>query len=106
VVEGHRAGGHSAPPRGPLSLDESGDPVYGPRDTPDYAKMARLGLPFWIAGGQCGPRQLREARAAGAAGVQLGSVFALCEESGMDAGLRRRLIERELSGALVVRNDP
>ena len=106
VVEGHRAGGHSAPPRGPLGLDESGEPVYGPRDVPDFAKMARLGLPFWIAGGQCGPRQLREARAAGAAGVQLGSVFALCEESGMDTGLRRRLIERELAGGLRVRNDP
>ncbi|MEU2898343.1 nitronate monooxygenase [Streptomyces sp. NPDC001273] len=106
VVEGHRAGGHSAPPRGPLSLDGSGDPVYGPRDTPDYAKMTRLGLPFWIAGGQCGPRQLREARAAGAAGVQLGSVFALCEESGLDAGLRQRLVERELTGGLLVRNDP
>lgn len=106
VVEGHGAGGHSAPPRGPLSLDEHGDPLYGPRDVPDFAKMNRLGLPFWIAGGQCGPEQLREARAAGAAGVQLGSVFALCEESGMDAGLRRQLIDRELAGGLTVRNDP
>ncbi|MFI1166476.1 nitronate monooxygenase [Streptomyces sp. NPDC020801] len=106
VVEGHSAGGHSAPPRGPLSLDEHGEPVYGPRDIPDFAKMARLGLPFWIAGGQCGPEHLRAAMAAGAAGVQLGSVFALCEESGMDAGLRRQLMERELAGGLRVRNDP
>ncbi|WP_327312757.1 nitronate monooxygenase [Streptomyces sp. NBC_01235] len=106
VVEGHSAGGHSAPPRGPLSLDEHGDPVYGPRDVPDFAKMTRLGLPFWIAGGQCGPERLREARAAGAAGVQLGSVFALCEESGMDAGLRRRLMDRALAGGLTVHNDP
>ncbi|MFE1286826.1 nitronate monooxygenase [Streptomyces sp. NPDC058751] len=106
VVEGYSAGGHSAPPRGPLSLDEHSEPVYGPRDIPDLAKMARLGLPFWIAGGQCGPEQLREARAAGAAGVQLGSVFALCEESGMDAGLRQQLTERERTGRLTVRNDP
>ncbi|MEU1788249.1 nitronate monooxygenase [Streptomyces sparsogenes] len=106
VIEGHSAGGHSAPPRGPLSLDEYGDPVYGPRDIPDFTKMTRLGLPFWIAGGQCGPERLREARAAGAAGVQLGSVFALCEESGMDPGLRRQLMERELADELRVRNDP
>lgn len=106
VIEGHSAGGHSAPPRGPLSLDDRGDPVYGPRDLPDFARMTRLGLPFWIAGGQCGPERLREARAAGAAGVQLGSVFALCEESGLDAGLRRQLVERELAGGLTVRNDP
>ncbi|MXM64575.1 nitronate monooxygenase [Streptomyces sp. HUCO-GS316] len=106
VVEGPTAGGHSAPPRGPLSLDEHGDPVYGPRDIPDFTKMSRLGLPFWIAGGRCGPEQVREARAAGAAGVQLGSVFALCEESGMDAGLRRQLMERERAGRLRVRNDP
>lgn len=106
VVEGHSAGGHSAPPRGPMRLDEQGDPVYGPRDIPDFAKMAALGLPFWIAGGQCGPEQLRRARAAGAAGVQLGSVFALCEESGLDAPLRRRLVERELRTELTVRNDP
>ncbi|MFI1422304.1 nitronate monooxygenase [Streptomyces sp. NPDC020731] len=106
VVEGHSAGGHSAPPRGPMRLDEQGDPVYGPRDTPDFAKMAALGLPFWIAGGQCGPEHLRRARAAGAAGVQLGSVFALCEESGLDPRLRRELVERELRSELTVRNDP
>ncbi|MEN8652584.1 nitronate monooxygenase [Streptomyces sp. 21So2-11] len=106
VVEGHRAGGHSAPPRGPLSLDTSGDPVYGPRDNPDFAKMTALGLPFWIAGGQCGPELLAQARAAGAAGVQLGSIFALCEESGLDPQLRRELIERRLRSELTVRNDP
>ncbi|MBQ0984334.1 nitronate monooxygenase [Streptomyces sp. F63] len=106
VVEGHRAGGHSAPPRGPLRLDGDGDPVYGPRDTPDFARMAALGLPFWIAGGACGPERLARARAAGAAGVQVGSVFALCEESGLDPRLRRELVERRLSSALTVRNDP
>lgn len=106
VVEGHRAGGHSAPPRGPLRLDEDGDPVYGPRDDPDFAKMAALGLPYWIAGGQCAPERLAAARAAGAAGVQLGSVFALCTESGLDPRLRRQLIERALRSELTVRNDP
>ncbi|MFC5956877.1 nitronate monooxygenase [Streptomyces pratens] len=106
VVEGYSAGGHSAPPRGPLRLDERGDLVYGPRDAPDFTRMAALGLPFWIAGGQCGSDQVRRAGVAGAAGVQVGSVFALCEESGLEGGLRRELIERELAGELTVRNDP
>ncbi|MFE9098098.1 nitronate monooxygenase [Streptomyces sp. NPDC007264] len=106
VVEGHTAGGHSAPPRGPLRLDENGEPVYGPKDIPDLAKMAALGLPFWVAGGQCGPERVAQARAAGAAGVQLGSVFALCEESGLDPQLRRELTERGLRSASVARNDP
>jgi NAD(P)H-dependent flavin oxidoreductase YrpB (nitropropane dioxygenase family) len=106
VIEGHRAGGHSAPPRGPMRHDEDGDPIYGPRDIPDFAKMTGFGLPFWIAGGQSGPEQVRAARELGAAGVQVGSVFALCEESGVDEQLRRQLIERELGGDLKVRNNP
>ncbi|MFC5668932.1 hypothetical protein [Streptomyces incanus] len=78
VVEGRGAGGRSALPRGPLRPDEHGDPVYGPRDTPDFARMAALGLPFWIAGGPCGPGQVSRAGVAGAAGVQVGSAFVLC----------------------------
>ncbi|MCX6953895.1 MAG: nitronate monooxygenase, partial [Verrucomicrobia bacterium] len=37
VIEGDVAGGHNAPPRGPLQLSGSGEPVYGPRDVPDLA---------------------------------------------------------------------
>ncbi|MDI2128366.1 nitronate monooxygenase [Yinghuangia seranimata] len=106
VVEGPRAGGHSAPPRGALRLDEHGNPVYGPRDIADFAKMTALGLPFWIAGGRCGPTQLAQARAVGAAGVQVGSAFALCRESGLDPRLRGELIHRGLNRSLTVRNDP
>ncbi|WP_424211703.1 nitronate monooxygenase [Streptomyces sp. BI20] len=106
VIETSQAGGHSAPPRGPLRLDEAGEPVYGPRDNPDLAKMTALGLPFWLAGGQAGPEALAEARARGAAGVQVGSAFALCEESGMAEHLRRELTDRAHRGTLTVRNDP
>ncbi|MFI8103608.1 nitronate monooxygenase [Streptomyces sp. NPDC086023] len=106
VIETSRAGGHSAPPRGPLRLDAAGEPVYGPRDHPDLARMAGLGLPFWLAGGQAGPEAVAAARAAGAAGVQIGSAFALCEESGLAEPLRRELRERAAAGTLRVRNDP
>lgn len=106
VIETSGAGGHSAPPRGPMQLDEDGEPVYGPRDHPDLAKMAALGLPFWLAGGQASPEAVAAARAAGAAGVQIGSAFALCEESGMARHLREELLGRAHDGTLSVRNDP
>ncbi len=108
VIETHGAGGHSAPPRGALKLDEDGEPVYGPRDVPDLAKMASLvdqGIPFWLAGGAAHPERLAEARAAGAAGVQVGSAFALCEESGMAAELREQVKSRAQDDTLKVRND-
>ena len=106
VVEGPRAGGHSAPPRGKLVLDEAGDPVYGPRDDADLAKIAALGLPFWLAGAYATPEQVAAAREAGAAGVQIGTLFALAAESGLRPDLRTRLLTGLAAETLVVRNDP
>ncbi|PZG05167.1 2-nitropropane dioxygenase [Nonomuraea aridisoli] len=106
VLETPVAGGHSAPPRGRPRLDEAGEPVYGPRDEADTGKVAALGLPFWLAGGYGTPEGLARAQAAGAAGIQVGSAFALCRESGLDDALRRRLADRARRGALEVRNDP
>ena len=106
VLETHRAGGHSAPPRARNSLGEDGEPVYGPRDRIDVAKVAGLGLPFWLAGGRATPRGLAEARAEGAVGVQAGTVFALARESGLTPDFRRRLLKEGVAGTLPVRNDP
>ncbi|GLZ11498.1 2-nitropropane dioxygenase [Actinomadura sp. NBRC 104425] len=106
VVESPVAGGHSAPPRGRLRLDEAGEPVYGPRDRVDPAKIAALGAPFWLAGGHAAPGAAAAARSSGAAGIQAGTIFALCRESGLDPRLRRRLLQAALTGGLRVRNDP
>ncbi|MEU6996569.1 nitronate monooxygenase [Streptomyces sp. NPDC046465] len=106
VIETHGAGGHSAPPRGTLQLDAQGEPVYGPRDHPDLTKMAKLDIPFWLAGGAAHPERLKAARAQGAAGVQIGSAFALCEESGLHPALRHDLRTRAHTKTLKVRNDP
>ncbi|KAB8189198.1 nitronate monooxygenase [Nonomuraea phyllanthi] len=106
VIESPVAGGHSAPPRGRMTLGPSGEPVYGPRDEADTAKVAALGLPFWLAGGYGTPGGLERAWAAGADGIQVGSAFALCRESGLDPALRRRLRRQAASGTLRVRNDP
>jgi NAD(P)H-dependent flavin oxidoreductase YrpB (nitropropane dioxygenase family) len=106
VLEAPIAGGHSAPPRGPLRLDAGNEPVYGPRDEIDVAKVAALGLPFWLAGGHAGTGGLPRARSCGAAGIQVGTAFALCRESGIEPDLRRRLIEQAMAGTLLVRNEP
>ena len=106
VIEGPTAGGHSAPPRGKLMLDDSGQPVYSARDQADLSAIARLGLPFWLAGGTGTPERLTEALELGAAGVQCGTIFALCEESGLEGDLRRRVVAELAAGQLDVRNDP
>ena len=106
VVEGPRAGGHSAPPRGKMVLDDAGEPVYGPKDDADLAKIAEIGLPFWLAGAYAAPEKVAEARAAGAAGVQIGTLFAMAAESGLRPDLRARLVSELADDTLVVRNDP
>jgi hypothetical protein len=68
--------------------------------------MRQLGIPFWLAGGYAHPAELREALTEGACGVQVGTAFALCEESGLDPGLKRRAREQAATGRLVVRTDP
>jgi nitronate monooxygenase len=106
IVEGSVAGGHNAPPRGPMQLSPIGEPVYGPRDLPDLPKIRELGLPFWLAGAFSSHSKVDEARAHGAAGVQVGTAFALCEESGIFPDLKRRVRELIRAGAARVHTDP
>ena len=102
VVEGPAAGGHNAPARG-KSLAEDGQPIYGERDTPDLLKLADTGKPFWLAGSYSSPERLDEARALGAAGVQVGSAFALCDESGLRDEVKQELRNRIALDALSVK---
>lgn len=94
VVELPTAGGHNAPPRGQYALNERGEPIYGEKDAIDISKIAALGLPFWLAGGYGHPRMLRQALALGAQGVQVGTAFAFCEESGMAEPIRRQVLQQ------------
>ena len=105
VVEGPVAGGHNAPPRR-MELDPAGEPIFGPRDLVDLDKLRAIGLPFWLAGGQAGPEQLDAALAAGAMGVQLGTVFALSEDSGLSTPLREALLADVRRRSVTVRTDP
>ncbi len=106
VVEGPTAGGHNAPPRGQPRYDERGQPVYGERDAVDLEEMRALGLPFWLAGGAGSPEGLARARAAGAAGIQVGTLFAFCDESGLEAGLKREVLAAAARGDVEVVTDP
>lgn len=106
VVEGPIAGGHSAPPRGKMTLDDNGDPIYGEKDVADLVKMAAVGSPFWMAGAYSEPERVQEALDAGAVGVQCGTVFALASESGMRADLRQQMLDDLSRDQLDVRNDP
>jgi nitronate monooxygenase len=106
VVEGPTAGGHNAPPRGRLQLSATGEPVYGERDQVDLEKMQALDRPFWLAGGYGDPGQLAAARAAGAAGVQVGTAFAFCEESGLRGDYKQALLDQVRDGTAHVFTDP
>lgn len=106
IVERPPAGGHSAPPRGKMQLDEHGAPIYGARDEADLTKMAAIGLPFWMAGAYGTSERVAAAVAAGAQGVQVGTVFALSSDSGLTDEARALLLGRLRDGELVVRNDP
>ena len=105
VVEGPTAGGHNAPPRGALRVDDLGEPIYGERDIVDLSTMRGIGLPFWIAGGAGSPQALEQALAEGAAGIQVGTLFAFSNESGFTDQIKRTVIDAATRGELQVRTD-
>jgi nitronate monooxygenase len=106
VVESPTAGGHNAPPRGKLQLNEAGEPIYGERDEVDIAGMRALGVPFWLAGGYGSPEKVREALNQGAAGVQVGTAFAFTLESGLRPDLKNSLLGQAATGTGEVFTDP
>ncbi len=92
---GYRGRWSHTPP-GPGDLRRRGELVYGPRDEVDLEKLRQLGLPYWLAGAYAGPAALARALELGASGIQVGSAFALCEESGFEDSLKRDFIEAAL----------
>ena len=106
VVEGPTAGGHNAPPRGQMQLNQRGEPIYGERDVVDLEAMRALKLPFWLAGTFGSPEHLVRALDAGAAGVQVGTAFAFCDESGLREDIKRRAVCLSRQGELDVLTDP
>jgi len=106
VIESPTAGGHNAPPRGKLQLNDAGEPVYGDRDHVNIGELRTLGVPFWLAGGYGNAQKLREALEEGAAGIQVGTAFAFSNESGMRTDLKKKLLDQAHTGSGVVFTDP
>ena len=106
IIENALAGGHNAPPRGAMKLTQSGEPIYGQRDSANIDKIRELGLPFWLAGDFASPEQLQAALALGATGIQAGTDFAFCRESGLDRQLREKTLESLANDEVEVFTDP
>ncbi len=106
IVEGPTAGGHNAPPRGRPQLSVEGEPVYGNRDVADLEAIKAIGLPFWLAGSYAEPDRVQAALDAGAAGVQIGTAFAYCEESGMDQETIGQVLALSKAGKAKIFTDP
>ncbi|MEO6938783.1 MAG: nitronate monooxygenase [Candidatus Kapaibacterium sp.] len=106
IIENALAGGHNAPPRGMMKLTASGEPIYGPRDSANIEKIRELGLPFWLAGDFASPEQLQSALALGATGVQIGTAFAFCKESGLDPTLRIATLHSLANDEVKIFTDP
>jgi nitronate monooxygenase len=106
VIEGPAAGGHNAPPRGQSRFNDRGEPIYGARDAVDLDAIGSLGLPFWLAGSYGSADQVLSAIEAGATGVQVGTAFAFCEESGIRPDIRERVVQKCRNGQADVVTDP
>ncbi|MGI9666056.1 MAG: nitronate monooxygenase [Acidimicrobiia bacterium] len=105
VVELPVAGGHNAPPRTRGEFNDKGEPLYGDKDVPDLDAIAALGKPFWIAGGYAEPEQVAAAIESGAVGVQVGTAFAYCNESGFTREIKDEVIDKSREGTLEVYTD-
>jgi nitronate monooxygenase len=106
IIEGNLAGGHNAPPRVKAALSDNGEPIYGDRDVVNLEAFRKLGLPFWIAGNVGSEAGLSQALKEGAAGVQVGTAFALCSDSGMEESARKELVREAVDGKARVFTDP
>jgi NAD(P)H-dependent flavin oxidoreductase YrpB (nitropropane dioxygenase family) len=105
VVEHHSAGGHNAPPRRVRGADPDAPPQYGERDIPNLEAIAGIGRPFWLAGSNASPERLAEALEAGAHGIQVGTAFAFCRESGITQEIKHRVLRQKKAGTLEVLTD-
>lgn len=72
---------------------------------PDLAKIREIGRPFWLAGNYGTPEGLQKAQEQGAVGIQVGTAFAFCEESGMTAPLKASVIDQCRKGLARVFTD-
>ncbi|MBK1792301.1 nitronate monooxygenase [Persicirhabdus sediminis] len=100
IIENHTAGGHNAPPRRVRGADPDAPPAYTEKDIPNVGKVAAIGKPFYLAGGFGCPEKLQEAIDMGAQGIQVGTTFAYCDESGITREIKDEVLDRCANGTL------
>lgn len=105
IIEGPTAGGHIAPPRGQVQLDESGEPIFGINDRVDFDAVRNLEVPFWLAGSYGSHEMLQKALSLGATGIQVGTPFAFCEESGITSDIKQSVVRLAMSCEAFVKTD-
>ncbi|UOD35100.1 nitronate monooxygenase [Deferribacteraceae bacterium V6Fe1] len=107
IIENHTAGGHNAPPRTKGVFADDGSPVYGDKDIVDFDKIKSLGVPFFLAGGYVTPEVIGKTfNEIGAAGIQVGTIFALTQESGFTEDIKLTIINKIKNNALKIYTDP
>ena len=97
VAQSSEAGGH----RGTFAADLETAMIGGMALIPQLAD--RLGLPVVVAGGIMDGRGIVAALALGAAGVQLGTAFLVCPESGAHPAHKRAVLEGSDESTVVTR---
>ncbi|GMU87430.1 MAG: hypothetical protein AMXMBFR48_26710 [Ignavibacteriales bacterium] len=105
IVELPSAGGHNAAPRGNFPINEKGEPIYGAKDVINFEKIVKHNMPFWIGGSFASPALLKHAQSLGARGVQVGTIFALSEESGIFKEYKDKIRKLAYNNQLVVKTD-
>lgn len=102
VIENYNAGGHNAPPRKDRTQPADAEPYFGEKDDPNLDKIRALGKPFWLAGKFTSQGGLKNALAEGAQGLQVGTHFAFCDESGIQRDIKDEVIHQSLAGTMKV----
>jgi nitronate monooxygenase len=102
IIESHHAGGHNAPPR---KVKGQAIEAFSDKDSVDLERFKKLDYPYWLAGSFAKKNGLNEALELGAYGIQVGSAFAYCEESGIEASIRTQVIEENAKNHLDIYTD-
>jgi len=102
IIESHSAGGHNAPPR---KVKGQAIEAFSPKDSVDLERFKKLNYPFWLAGSFAQENALETAIDLGASGIQVGSAFAYCEESGITSEIKNQVSSENTSKGLQIYTD-
>ena len=106
IVEGPAAAGHNAPPREKGVLSATRELAGIKEKGINLEVMRSLEAPFILAGGYASASRIAEAKKEGACGVQLGSIFALAEESPIASNIKNAARRGAFNGDLQVITSP